>query len=300
MTAQRSRRCATSLRWFHRPISSILPEPHAGVRRRKRHRWRSQPGGPPAHRLPKSLPAPTNLLAIDAAAERIASDLSAARPVQFTAVRYPGIDAVGHYYLRYAMPRAFGDVSDEERIRYGRVLEQYYTYVDGMVGRAMAALRPGDLLLVVSGFGMEPLSLGKRLLERAAGDTELSGSHEGAPDGFLMAYGRSVARARSRARRWWMWRRPCSIFSGCRSRATWTATPAPTSSHPASPSSGRLRSFRTTTGRWVHLTTRNWKLETRRSVDAYSTGRRNVMEDHARRLRSGKPWAVKLWLLSNT
>ena len=46
------------------------------------------------------------------------------RPAQFTAVRYPGIDAVGHYYLRYALPRAFGDVSDEERLRHGRVLEQ--------------------------------------------------------------------------------------------------------------------------------------------------------------------------------
>ena len=63
------------------------------------------------------------------------------RPVQFTAVRYPGIDAVGHYYLRYALPRAFGDVSDEERLRHGRVLEQYYTYLDGIVGRAMDVAR---------------------------------------------------------------------------------------------------------------------------------------------------------------
>jgi predicted AlkP superfamily phosphohydrolase/phosphomutase len=116
------------------------------------------------------------------------------RPVQFTAIRYPGIDAVGHYYLRYALPRAFGDVSDEERLRHGRVLEQYYTYLDGIVGRAMASLGADDLLLVVSGFGMEPLSLGKRVLERLMGDAELSGSHERAPDGFVMAYGRRVAR----------------------------------------------------------------------------------------------------------
>ena len=114
--------------------------------------------------------------------------------MQFTAVRYPGIDAVGHYYLRYALPRAFGDVSDEERLRHGRVLEQYYTYLDGIVGRAMATLGPDDLLLVVSGFGMEPLSLGKRLLERVVGDPDLSGSHERAPDGFVMAYGRQVAK----------------------------------------------------------------------------------------------------------
>ena len=145
-------------------------------------------------RLREGQATPANALAADVAAEQIGQAFSEQRPVQFTAIRYPGIDAVGHYYLRYALPRAFGDVSDDERLRHGRVLEQYYTYLDGIVGRAMATLGPDDLLLVVSGFGMEPLSLGKRLLERIAGDPELSGSHERAPDGFVMAYGRQVAK----------------------------------------------------------------------------------------------------------
>ena len=138
--------------------------------------------------------APALAQAADAAAEQIARVFGELRPVQFTAVRYPGVDAVGHYYLRFAVPRAFGDVSDDERLRHGRVLEQYYTYLDGIVGRAMASLGPEDLLLVVSGFGMEPLSVGKRLLERIVGDRDLSGSHERAPDGFLIAFGRQVAK----------------------------------------------------------------------------------------------------------
>ena len=49
---------------------------------------------------------------------------------------------IGHYYLRYAVPREFGDVSDEERLRHGRVLEQDYTYLDGIVGRAMDVAWP--------------------------------------------------------------------------------------------------------------------------------------------------------------
>ncbi len=138
--------------------------------------------------------APSLAFAADVAAEQIAQVLSELRPVQFSAVRYPGIDAVGHYYLRYAVPRAFGDVSDEERLRHGRVLEQYYTYLDGIVGRAMVSLGADDLLLVVSGFGMEPLSVGKRMLERLVGDREVSGSHERAPDGFVIAFGRHVAK----------------------------------------------------------------------------------------------------------
>jgi hypothetical protein len=49
---------------------------------------------------------------------------------------------------------------------------------------------------VVSPFGMVPLSPGKRVLERLFGNPRVSGSHERAPDGFLMAYGASVAARR--------------------------------------------------------------------------------------------------------
>jgi hypothetical protein len=112
------------------------------------------------------------------------------------AVRYAGLDAVGHYYLRYARPEEFGDVTENERRQFGRVLDDYYAYVDSLVGDAMASLAEGDLLLVVSGFGMEPLTVGKRVLERVAGNPRFSGTHERAPDGFLLAYGTAVASAR--------------------------------------------------------------------------------------------------------
>ena len=127
---------------------------------------------------------------------RLAQQLAAAEEVQLLAIRYAGLDAVGHYYLRYARPEAFGDVTEEERRRFGRVLDDYYAYVDSLVGEAMASLREGDLLVVVSGFGMEPLTVGKRVLERVAGDPKFSGTHERGPDGFLLAYGTPVVAAR--------------------------------------------------------------------------------------------------------
>jgi len=113
-----------------------------------------------------------------------------------TLTRYQSLDPIGHYFLRYAMPSDFGDVTDEERRRFGPVLEHHYALIDEAIGRAMAAVGPNDLLLVVSGYGMEPLGFGKRLVERVIGDPDVSGTHEAAPDGFLMAYGGSVAKGR--------------------------------------------------------------------------------------------------------
>ena len=119
-----------------------------------------------------------------------------ARPPRFLAARFPGIDAVGHLFLRYADPSAFGDVSDEERRRFGGLLDQYYSFIDTIVGREMERLDPDDLLLVVSAFGMEPLSPSKRLLEMAVGNSQISGTHERAPDGFVLAFGSPVAPGR--------------------------------------------------------------------------------------------------------
>jgi predicted AlkP superfamily phosphohydrolase/phosphomutase len=137
---------------------------------------------------------------IDRTVDQIVETLENTRPTQVAAIRYQSLDPIGHYYLRYATPSAFGDVTDDERRNLGPVLEAHYALIDSAIGRAMSSLGPDDLLLVVSGYGMEPLGLGKRLLERVLGDPELSGTHDHGPDGFLIAYGASVARNRNLAR----------------------------------------------------------------------------------------------------
>ncbi len=110
---------------------------------------------------------------------------------RLTAVRYEGLDSLGHAYLRDAQPERFGEPSRSDPRR--SVLDRYYTFVDHEVGQAVRQLAPGDLLLVVSAFGMEPAGLSQRLLARLLGVSGLSGTHDEAPDGFLIAYGTNVA-----------------------------------------------------------------------------------------------------------
>jgi hypothetical protein len=129
--------------------------------------------------------------------EEVFRSLRRSQSPHLSAVRLRQLDSAGHGFLRYALPTEFGDVTVEERRRYGQVLESAYSRIDVMVGRAMSTLEADDLLLVVSGFGMEPMHLVKRLLERAYGNS-ISGSHENAPDGFMLAYGSAVAPGRKR------------------------------------------------------------------------------------------------------
>ena len=143
-----------------------------------------------------SIPAGRDLASRDEWYGRIVAALEERYQPQVAAVRFQGIDAAGHHYLRYAMPRAFGDVSEEERRRHGLVLEREYARVDERVGAYLATLGPDDVLLIVSGFGMEPVSVVKRLLARALGERDLTGTHERGPDGFLLAYGGPVASGR--------------------------------------------------------------------------------------------------------
>jgi hypothetical protein len=110
---------------------------------------------------------------------------------RLTSVRYEGLDVFGHWYLRDAQPERFGELRARDRRR--SVLDRYYTYIDEEIGHAVDALSAGDLLLVVAGFGMEPETLAKRALAPVFGWPRWTGTHEGAPDGFLMAYGTNVA-----------------------------------------------------------------------------------------------------------
>jgi hypothetical protein len=114
---------------------------------------------------------------------------------RLTAVRFEGIDTFGHAYLRDAWPDRFAGVRRGDPSR--SVLDRYYAILDAHIGRTMAKLGDGDLLFVMSGFGMDPVAWPRRVVDRITG-AEQWGSHEAAPDGFLFVYGTPVAAGRYR------------------------------------------------------------------------------------------------------
>ena len=127
---------------------------------------------------------------------RIARSLQAERHPRFLSVRYEGLDVVGHHYLRYTQPPAPRGVPEAVRRSFAQVIERYYAFIDAELGAALEAMHAGDLVVVVSGFGMHRTNPLKRALSRALRDPDLSGTHERAPDGFLLAYGSAVQHGR--------------------------------------------------------------------------------------------------------
>jgi predicted AlkP superfamily phosphohydrolase/phosphomutase len=123
---------------------------------------------------------------------RIAQALRAREKPRLFAIRYEGLDIVGHYYFDFAGPRPPRDVNEDEWRRHAQIVDRYYAYVDAELGTALEAIVPGDLLVVVSGFGMDRIGAPKRLLGRVIRDPKFGGAHERAPDGFMIAYGSSV------------------------------------------------------------------------------------------------------------
>jgi predicted AlkP superfamily phosphohydrolase/phosphomutase len=131
-------------------------------------------------------------LAPDLTYHRAGSVLRAAYDPPFFATYFYGLDVVSHAFLRYAEPDRFGDVRPEEVRRYGRVVDRYAALLDEWVGESLQSLKAGEVVLVVSGYGMEPVSLARRLLTPARGEVPLGGTHANAPDGVLLALGDGV------------------------------------------------------------------------------------------------------------
>jgi predicted AlkP superfamily phosphohydrolase/phosphomutase len=131
-------------------------------------------------------------LAPDLTYQRAGEVLRAAYDPPFFATYVYGLDVVGHTFTRFARPDHFGDVRPEAARRYGRVWDRYTALLSRQAGEIAQKLRPGEVLVVVSGFGMEPLPLWRRIWEAALGNPHVSGGHAGAPDGFLLAVGDGI------------------------------------------------------------------------------------------------------------
>ncbi len=133
-------------------------------------------------------------LADDATYHAIGRALRETYAPEVYGVYFFGLDRVGHAFFRYHQPESFGDVNEIEINKYGRVIEAYYNHFDTILGDYFQSRQPDEILVVLSGHGMEPLPLTRRILEGFKGNQNLFGYHESGPDGILCLYGPGIAK----------------------------------------------------------------------------------------------------------
>jgi hypothetical protein len=135
------------------------------------------------------------------ARDAVAPDLTYARAARvlhkayapsLLVLSFQGYDVAGHLFYRYAHPEAFGDVGAEDARRYGRVLGRYASLVERWVGEVERDLGPWDVLVVVSGHGLAPTPLWRRLVSTLTGTSVGAASRNGAPDGVLLVVGQGI------------------------------------------------------------------------------------------------------------
>jgi hypothetical protein len=141
----------------------------------------------------------------DATYARIALGLLGERPGFDVLLLYlGGPDVVGHRFWRYMAPELYRHPPVPEEIAsLGDVIEDYYVYVDAVLGEIAAAAGEAATILVVSDHGMRPVNRGARFDPDDPPADVNSGHHHDAPPGVFVAAGpllRAVAARSDSAR----------------------------------------------------------------------------------------------------
>ncbi|MGQ9626033.1 MAG: alkaline phosphatase family protein [Anaerolineae bacterium] len=90
-------------------------------------------------------------------------------------------DGAQHFFWHCMEPQYFDNVSQEEIDKYGKTIENFYIYLDEIVGRFLKVVDEESTIIVISDHGHGP-----------SGKLPWSGQHEDAPDGIIILSGKAI------------------------------------------------------------------------------------------------------------
>lgn len=90
-------------------------------------------------------------------------------------------DAAQHFFWHCTEPQYFDNISQEEIDKCGKTIENWYIYLDEIVGKFLEVIDKDGTVIVVSDHGHGP-----------SGKLPWSGQHEDAPDGIIILSGKAI------------------------------------------------------------------------------------------------------------
>jgi predicted AlkP superfamily phosphohydrolase/phosphomutase len=103
----------------------------------------------------------------------------------FLSVYFSGVDGISHYFWKFIHPEDFSKIEDEEMNKFNRVINEYYKYMDEMLGDFLEKMTKDTLVIVVSDHGFESVKP-----EGSQGAN--TGTHTSAPNGILVMSGPNI------------------------------------------------------------------------------------------------------------
>jgi len=103
----------------------------------------------------------------------------------FLSVYFSGVDGISHYFWKFIHPEDFSIIPDEEKKRFGRVLNEYYIYMDEMLGEFLGKIAEDTVIIVISDHGFESV-------KPEGSEGANTGTHTGAPNGILVISGPNI------------------------------------------------------------------------------------------------------------
>lgn len=91
-------------------------------------------------------------------------------------IYFNGVDVMGHRYWKYLEPEKYPPFPPEDIARFGKAIDEYYAYTDGVLGEILQRRRPGDTIFIVSDHGFH------------------DHGHDDGPDGVFVAAGANVSK----------------------------------------------------------------------------------------------------------
>jgi hypothetical protein len=109
-----------------------------------------------------------------------------------TALYLNGLDAAEHHFWKYTEPDAFDGVPADEVTRYGKVIDEYYVYMDEVLGRFLKLYDADELTVVIVSDHGHAANRHYDPKSEDHFDRVCSGTHDEAPDGVIVIAGKDV------------------------------------------------------------------------------------------------------------
>ncbi|MFQ5492260.1 MAG: alkaline phosphatase family protein [Phycisphaerae bacterium] len=134
----------------------------------------------------------------DAVYVRVAESLlSEAERFDLLAVYLGGTDVVGHRFWRYMEPGLYAHPPTEAQVaNFGKVIENYYLYVDEVIGRLVSAAGPDARIIVCSDHGMKPVNTQGRFDPDDPPSNVNSAHHTNGEPGVIILAGLGLGRSK--------------------------------------------------------------------------------------------------------